>query len=147
MSRISTLKLMILYVLCTGCNLSETKVILHQQAVAYVYDGDTITFHCIGGYRCHKNKTKVRVKGVDTPEIKANCAREKLLARQAKQHTVALLREAEVITLLIDDTRVYDRYQRLLAYVYIDGQGLHDSLISKGLGVDYQGHQRQRWCD
>ena len=132
--------------LLTSCSLLETEVSLVASDVSYVYDGDTITFHCVDGYHCDKGKTKVRVKGVDTPEIKAECRQEKELAWEAKQHTVAVLRGAGKITLVIEDAYPYDRYQRLLAYVYIDGFGLHDSLIKRGLGRAYDGGKRMSWC-
>jgi endonuclease YncB( thermonuclease family) len=140
------LQFILVFILLTSCSLVETEVALKAGDVSYVYDGDTITFHCIDGFQCEHNKTKVRVKGVDTPELKAECKKERDLARLAKQHTVRLLRDANKITLFIDKTSQYDRYHRLLAYVYIDGIGLHDSLIKRDLGRDYQGGKRVDWC-
>lgn len=139
-------KFSILLLYLTGCSFNETTINLGAESVAYIYDGDTITLDCIAGYPCPKNKTKVRVKGVDTPEIKAACERERVLARAAKQHTVEMLRGGKEITLIIDDLNSHDRYQRLLAYVYVDGIGLHDSLINHELGRRYYGNKRKSWC-
>lgn len=140
-------KCFIVFLCLTGCSLNETSINLSAESVAYIYDGDTITFDCITAYPCYKNKTKVRVKGVDTPEIKAQCERERVLAREAKQHTVELLRHANQITLIIDDLNSHDRYQRLLAYVYVDGIGLHKSLIKSRLGRSYTSGKRKSWCN
>lgn len=133
-------------VFLSSCSLFETEVILNAEDVTYIYDGDTVTFRCIEGFKCENNKIQVRVKGVDAPEIKAECKEEKLLARQAKQHTVRTLRDAKQIKLIIDYVDVYDRYDRLLAYVYVDGIGLHKSLIKRGYGREYHGGKRVSWC-
>jgi len=146
MSMLSQYKFFVVILLLTSCSLLETKINLKASDVVYIYDGDSITFVCIPEYHCEKNRIKVRVKGVDTPEIKGGCERERLLAREAKQHTVTLLRDARKITLVVDDSNLYDRYQRLLAYVYVDDFGLHDSLIKRGLGRSYDGGKRVSWC-
>lgn len=138
--------LILAVIFLSSCSLFEKEVVLSAEDVTYIYDGDTITFHCIDGFRCKNNKTKVRVKGVDTPEIKAECKHERALARKAKQHTVTTLRSANIITLIIDQVDTYDRYDRLLAYVYVDGIGLHDSLIRRKLGREYHGGKRISWC-
>ncbi len=143
---LSNCKVFALVLLLSSCSLFETEINLKASDVVYIYDGDSITFNCIPEYHCEKNKTKVRVKGVDTPEIKARCKQERVLAREAKQHSVALLRGAKKITLVISDSDPYDRYNRLLAYVYVDGIGLHQSLIRHGLGRSYYGGKRESWC-
>ena len=143
---LSQTKLILVFLCLAGCSFFESEINLHASDVVYIYDGDSITFACIPEYHCAKNKIKVRVKGVDTPEIKARCKQERVLAREAKQHTVALLRDAKEITLVISDSDPYDRYNRLLAYVYVDGIGLHQSLIRHGLGRSYYGGKRESWC-
>ncbi|WP_206062544.1 thermonuclease family protein [Kushneria phosphatilytica] len=74
------------------------------QQVTSIYDGDTFRADLAGpngepwpdiiGHRA-----PIRVAGVDTPEIRAECDAEKQAARQAKQFTVAHLRDAERIRL------------------------------------------------
>ena len=81
--------------------------------------------------------------GIDTPELRGNCAREKTLARKAKHHTVAMLREARKIELR-DLKR--GKYFRLLATVYVDGKSLGDSLFQKGLAAAYDGGAKKNWC-
>ena len=82
--------------------------------------------------------------GVDTPEMRGKCQSEKLAARRAKQHTVALLRSAKVIELT---NMQRGKYFRILANVIIDGKSLGDSLVSNGLARIYDGGKRGGWCD
>ena len=86
----------------------------------------------------------IRVLGVDTPEMRGKCQSEKLAARRAKQHTVALLRSAKVIELT---NMQRGKYFRILANVIIDGMSLADSLIKNGLARRYDGGKRGGWCD
>ncbi len=118
--------------------------VLDKDQIKYINDGDTFTIHCIPGLRCENNKLGIRPPNVDTPEIKGDCESERLLARLAKQHTVQLLREADVIVLK-PISRQYDRYGRLLAHVIIDGQDLGESLIEHNLGKPYT-NRRVNWC-
>ena len=80
----------------------------------------------------------MRVKGVDTPELRSRCpteagkANEKRLAREAKQFTVARLRGAEDIVL-----KHLDRgsFFRAPADVRVDGEKLGEALMAAGLGL------------
>ena len=82
--------------------------------------------------------------GVDAPEMRGKCEAEKILARQAKQHTVELLRSAKVIELT---NMQRGKYFRILANVIIDGESLADSLLKNGLARRYDGGKRGGWCD
>ncbi|MEX2964291.1 thermonuclease family protein [Microbulbifer sp. TYP-18] len=39
-----------------------------------------------------------------------------------------------------------DKYFRLLAEVWVDGQRLDQLLIGAGLGYEYHGGKRRNWC-
>ena len=100
----------------------------------YAIDGDTIVA---------PDKTKVRVLGVDTPELHpCRCEYECRLGNLAKRRTQRALDEGPV---LISPFRP-DRYGRMLARVFIGGRDLSLILIEEGLGRPYQGEQRQSWC-
>lgn len=117
---------------------------LSQDDILYIYDADTFFVRCP---ECNKNKRGVRVMGVDSPEIKGKCQAEKLLARKAKQFAVGKIRTASIINLIPNPKRRYDRYDRLLAWVQLDGFDLGEMLIEAGLGREYHGGKRQGWCD
>lgn len=90
--------------------------------VLRVIDGDT--FEITGGER-------VRMIGVDTPEsVKPNTPVQPY-AKEASQYTKSLLEGKEVR--LQFDVELRDRYDRLLAYVYLpDGTFVNEKLVREG---------------
>lgn len=130
----------------TSCDLVHTNLTLSNNSIKSIYDGDTITLKCMRDFKCHKNSLKVRIMGVDTPEIKGKCRNEIILARKAKQFTVAFVRTSGDIILTYDEYNKYDRYGRLLAYLSVDGRDLSKSLIENNLGRRYDGGKRRGWC-
>ncbi len=123
-----------------GFSVDGTFITVQQDDIKYIYDGDTFFLVCPD---CAKGKLGVRVMGVDTPELRGRCPLEKQRARQAKQFAVAKLRQAQNIILVPNPKRRYDRYQRLLANVIIDGEDLGAALIANGLGRPYAGEKRK----
>lgn len=85
----------------------------------------------------------IRIKDIDTPELRGKCQAEKEAARAAKQFSVAKLRAGNIIQL-----RAIERgkYFRLLADVWIDGKSLGAALISAGHAVPYDGGKKVSWC-
>jgi len=86
----------------------------------------------------------VRLAGIDTPEIKGQCEREKQLARQARDLVRLVLGQAEQIN-LVRPSR--DKYFRINARLVADGQDLSEMLLSKSLAVPYEGGAKTKdWC-
>jgi micrococcal nuclease len=85
----------------------------------------------------------IRINGIDTPELRGKCDKEKQLARLANQFTVEHLRAAKSITL---KNIKRGKYFRLIADVYIDGANLGEQLIKQGHAVKYQGKTKSTWC-
>jgi micrococcal nuclease len=85
----------------------------------------------------------IRINGIDTPELRGKCAKDKQLARKAKQFTVEHLRAAKSITL---KNIKRGKYFRLIADVYIDGISLGDLLIKHEHAVKYIGKTKKQWC-
>ena len=86
-------------------------------------------------------KVPVRVRGVDTPEIKGKTEREKKLAQKAKEFTKEFLAQEPVN--LSNCGR--DKYFRLLCDVK-NGQGkdLARELIKNDLGYSYDGGTKSK---
>lgn len=112
--------------------------------VVSIYDGDTFTANVPGWPDIVGHRIGVRVKGVDTPEMRGKCQAEKEAARRAKQFTVALLRNATVVDLQRIER---GKYFRLLAEVWVDGKRLDRLLTEAGLGYAYYGGTRKDWCE
>ena len=87
------------------------------------YDGDTITFNLPNLHPIIGEKISVRVNGIDTPEIKENCEKEKYKAQQAKEMVAEILKDAEQIVL---KNMERGKYFRIAADVLIDGEDLGD---------------------
>ena len=115
---------------------------VYPSEIRSVYDGDTFTVTIAEWPPIIGEKIKVRVAGVDTPEMRGKCEREKKLARKAKKHTVAFVRSGKV------ELRNLRRgkYFRIVADVYVDGKSLTKSLISEGLGYPYGKGKKKSWC-
>ncbi|NQT95144.1 MAG: thermonuclease family protein [Candidatus Omnitrophica bacterium] len=89
--------------------------------VVYVYDGDTVKL---------ANGEKVRYIGVDTPEMNYKNPPAEYFAEEAKRFNERLVNGKRVR--LEFDTERRDKYNRLLAYVYIDNISVSAKLIEEG---------------
>jgi len=112
--------------------------------VTRVVDGDTIIVTALDG---EGDAIRVRLWGIDTPE-KFLPDRERPgaylppepFAEEASARTRALC-EGEVVHLITQAHRVYDRYDRLLAYVVLpDGTVVNEVLLAEGLA-----RAEERW--
>lgn len=87
----------------------------------------------------------VRLLGIDTPEIKGQCEREKQLARQARDLARSILSNAKQVH-LVQASRG-DKYFRLLGRLVADGKDVGQSLVKLGLAEAYNGGTKSaRWC-
>ena len=71
-------------------------------------------------------KISIRVNGIDTPEIKGKCEKEKYDAKQAQQLVTDILKDAEKIEL---KNMERGKYFRIAADVIVDGESLGDLLV------------------
>ncbi len=112
--------------------------LMQVTSIRSVYDGDTFR-----AFLPHYEKDqRVRVRGVDTAEIKGQCPYEKKLAIRAREFTKNFLRKGTVYLRNISR----DRYKRILADVYVDNKNLAEALIANELGRKWKG-RRENWCE
>jgi len=121
---------------------SEIKMREYRDRVCY--DGDT----CYIIYESlpeSLQKMSIRVLGIDTPEIKGNCNKEKELALEAREFANSVFKAAKNIE--FKDLK-WDKYGgRVLSNVYLDGKLYADLIIAKGLAKSYDGGKKISWCD
>lgn len=119
----------------------EDNQVFENVSVASVYDGDTFKINLNCSLAVYCEKVPVRVRGVDTPEIKGKTEREKKLAQKAKEFTKNFLAQEPVN--LSNCGR--DKYFRLLCDVK-NGQGkdLARELIKNDLGYSYAGGTKSK---
>ncbi len=89
-------------------------------------DGDTASFIVEG-----ENKS-TRFLAIDTPEY---TTKKEFFGKEASEFTCQKLKSAGVITLEYEaDSDLYDRYNRLLAWVFVDDALLQELIIENGMG-------------
>ena len=107
------------------------------QGAVYVrnYDGDTITFNLPGLHPIIGEKINIRVNGIDTPEIRGKCEKEKYDAKQAKEMVTDILKDSEQITLMNMEK---GKYFEVAADVIVDGKNLAGMLLDRfPAGLDF----------
>ena len=108
------------------------------------YDGDTC-YVIAPSLPESLQKMSVRVLGIDTPEIRGGCDKEKALAKQGR---VVANREFRAAKLIEFRDLKWDKYGgRVLSNVYLDGELYAQKLIDSGLARAYDGGTKKGWCD
>ena len=126
---------------------SSAKSFGEYQGAVYLqnYDGDTIRFDLPKYPPIAGDDIRVRVNGIDTPEIKGKCEKEKYEAQQAKEMVADILKDAEQIAL---KNMERGKYFRIAADVIVDGENLADMLVEAGMAVRYNGGKKTKnWCE
>ena len=95
------------------------------------YDGDTITFNLPNLHPIIGKKIRVRLNGIDTPEFKGKCDKEKYDTEQAREIVGDILKDAEKITL---KNMQRGNYFRIASDVIVYGESLADILIEARYG-------------
>jgi len=95
--------------------------------VVEVVDGDTIRVDLDG------EESPVRLIGIDTPEKDGPYTDEECFGEQASKYTEGALGGRDV-ELEIDVERT-DRFDRTLAYVWIDGELFNERILREGYAV------------
>jgi micrococcal nuclease len=122
--------------LVAGCP-AESARPPRQAPVARVIDGDTLVLQ--GGVR-------VRVLGIDAPEMEKNGQPAEFLAHKAKA-VLSDLTRGQRLHLEYDRQR-YDHYGRLLAYLFLpDGTFINAELVRQGLARVYFHPPNERYRD
>jgi len=111
--------------------------------VLRVIDGDTLDVR-VQVWLGQHIQTRVRLMGVDTPELRGKCNEEKVLAEKAKAF---LSKQISNRPFLLKNIH-YGKYAgRILADIELkNGKDLSELIIHHGLARPYRGGKRQGWC-
>ncbi|MCC2095562.1 MAG: thermonuclease family protein [Hyphomicrobiales bacterium] len=94
--------------------------------------------------------TRVRLRGVDTPELKGRCARETAKAREAAQAAGEFLRSGPVMLTDIGTGKYAGRVIARVAVTRPDSRQTEDLgalLLAGGYARRYSGGRRGNWCN
>jgi len=111
--------------------------------VISVYDGDTFRVNIDSLPPIVGKNIRIRVNGVDTPEIRGKCLYEKNLALKARDFVRARLANAKEIKLT---NLQRGKYFRVVANVLVDGVSLERELLDNNLAYEYSGGKKLSWC-
>jgi len=108
---------------CAPFKIAETAT------VQYVHDGDTVRL---------QDGRKLRLIGINTPELARKQQPEQPLAQQARLKLMALLRQSDYRVMLQYGLQPKDKYQRSLAHIYLpNGSNIQQALLEAGLATAY----------
>jgi len=111
--------------------------------VISVYDGDTFRVDIDSLPPIVGKNIRIRLNGVDTPEIQGKCQYEKDLALEARDFVRNKLFNAAEIKL----TKLQrGKYFRVVADVMVDGVSLEQELLENKLAYKYTGGKKSSWC-
>ena len=100
-----------------------------------VIDGDTVDVSVDLGFHI-QHLIRLRLYGINTPELKSKDKAEKELAIVAKTRLIELI-EGKIVKVKTrkDST---DKYGRYLAEIYLNEEHINDKLILEGLAKEYK---------
>ncbi|MCW8956201.1 MAG: thermonuclease family protein, partial [Gammaproteobacteria bacterium] len=106
---------------CAPRQISETA------KVQYVHDGDTVRL---------QDGRKLRLIGINSPELARDKRPEQPFAQQARLKLMALLRKSNNRVMLETGPEPKDKYQRTLAHIYLpNGTNIQQTLLAAGMAT------------
>lgn len=116
----------------------------YRADIVDVYDGDTITADIDLGFNTWRRAEKLRLYGLDTPEVRGP---DKALGIAARDALRSRILGKQVIICTIKDEgsteEEREKYGRYLAKVYDGDELVNDWMIAQGFGRAYSGGARQ----
>ena len=115
----------------------------YKAKVVDIYDADTLTLEIQLGFYITMVQ-KVRLIGIDTPELRTKDLREKELGYKARDSLRDLILEKEVEI----ETTKQGKYGRYLVNIFYDDININNELIRLGYAKPYFGGKKSKnWFD
>jgi micrococcal nuclease len=105
----------------------------YKAKVTGAWDGDSMTLDIDLGLGAALIKQKLRLHGVDTPELRDPDPEMKKKAQAARDFTRELVLDKDVIIKTHKDKE--GKYGRWIAEVFVDGMSLNEQLVKQGHAV------------
>jgi len=113
--------------------------------IAYtVYDGDTLTQADVDVFPNMRFHGSLRIRGIDTPEIRTRSACEKMRGYQARDALKGFLAGKSIT---VENAQNGKYAGRVLADVFADGESVAEWMLKHSYARAYFGGKRDRnWC-
>ena len=111
--------------------------------VISIYDGDTLRVNIDSFPDIIGKNIRIRIKGIDAPEIKGKCQKEIDLAIMARDYLRNAINQSSLIELRNIER---GKYFRIVGELYIDGENISKGLIKEKLVYIYHGGKKRSWC-
>lgn len=119
-----------------GTGRAQTDALPHLEQIAV--RGKTSVASCLDGDTMQlTNRSRVRLAGIDTPELKPRKGKPQFYAREARELLTRLARGQEVLFFAVDK-KGKDKYGRIVADVRLkDGRSLNGIMVREGAAFFY----------
>ena len=110
-----------------------------------IVDGDTIDVTIDLGFNIHIDQ-RVRVAGIDSPEIRTRNAAEKALGLDATDWMTKRLEDASDLVIKTSVEGSLGKYGRVLGWLYTDDSevSLNEKMIAEGFAWKYDGGTKSK---
>ena len=108
------------------------------------HDGDTCTVTILGVHPFFGKEIRVRLAGIQTPEMEGKCYSEIKKAIEARNYLAYRLRTAKKIVLKEVER---GKFFRIVATIVVDGVDLCQELLRTGYAVIYNEDEKYNWCN
>ena len=105
----------------------------YKATVTKVYDGDTITVDFDLGFGILIRKQKIRLLGINTPEVRGSEKPQGIISRDALRQRI--LGKVVIVKTFKDKKGKYGRW---LAEVYVEDENINQWLINEGYAKEYK---------
>ena len=104
----------------------------YKATVTKVYDGDTITVDFDLGFGILIRKQKIRLLGINTPEVRGPEKPQGIISRNALRQRIL----GKVVTIKTSKDKK-GKYGRWLGEVFMEEENINQWLISEGYAKEY----------
>jgi endonuclease YncB( thermonuclease family) len=124
---------------------SQKSINYNNTRVLRAVDGDTFELRALWLPRELGNRLYLRIEGIDTPERKAKCEKERIAANNATYRATQLLQQAKHA---MPHVTGWDKYGgRVVGELLIDGIPFSQIMIKEGYARPYNGGAKKSWCN
>lgn len=102
----------------------------YKAFVLKVYDGDTITCDIDCGFGVELKKQKIRLYGINTPEVRGEEKEKGIVSRNKLRE---LILQKNIVLKTIKDKK--GKYGRYLGIIFLDGKNINDWLVDNNLAI------------